>query len=590
MSGDAITSQVIADTFEAIARTMSRVVERTAVHPLFQELHDYSTGLSYFNGMDRLLVARATAIPAHIFGTLVSVEALVEEFGEDLHDGDVLMLNDPYYGGSHQADFTMMEVVALGDSEFLFSSTRAHQSDFGGVVPGGYNPDAREIWQEGYRIPPIRLYERGVFREDLWNVIVANSRLTETLRGDLLAMVSGCRVGAREARRLIDRYGPEAVGESIWFYMEYAAQRFRAEVARWPDGTYVGERLLDHDSVGNHDIKVRAEVTISGNQLSIDLRGSDPESPGYINSVPGTTISNAMLALCVVLPEDIPYNSGVLRQIEVKTLKGSCVDPLPPAPHMSSTTTIGYEVADAVMLAMEQVVPERVGEPGLGYCLCTTFGKDSRFDDELYYTLDFGSSMVSAGGAFGMDGWGAWPTSVSALILANVELLELQYPFLFEEYEYADDSCAAGQWRGVPSFIMRRKTLGEHPSYVTLTQESHRNTLPGFVGGNDGASSYAIIKPGEPDEQFITESIREYPLQPGETLYTYKGGGGGWGNPLDRDPQAVLEDILDDLVSPQTALETYGVAITQTNNTPTIDHTTTNQHRHTLREGGNSAK
>ena len=473
----------------------------------------------------------------------------------------------------------MMEVVGLSDSEFLFSSTRAHQSDFGGVVPGGYNPDAREIWQEGYRIPPIRLVEGGKFRDDLWNVIVANSRLTETLRGDLLAMLSGCRVGAREARRLIEKYGAVAVSESIWFYMEYAAERFRAEVARWPDGTYVGERLLDHDSVGNHDIKVRAEVTIAGDRLSIDLRGSDPESPGYVNSVPGTTISNAMLALCVVLPEDIPYNSGVLRQIEVKTLKGSCVDPLPPAPHMSSTTTVGYEVADAVMLALEQVVPERVGEPGLGYCLCTTFGKDSRFDDELYYTLDFGSSMVAAGGAFGVDGWGAWPTSVSALILANVELLELQYPFLFEEYQYADDSCAAGQWRGVPSFIMKRRTLGEHPSYVTLTQESHRNTLPGFVGGQPGASSYAILKPGQPDQQFITESIREYPLQPGEVLYTYKGGGGGWGNPLNRDPQAVLEDILDDLVSPETAHQTYGVIITNTNNTPTINHTATQNQR-----------
>ena len=558
---------------------MSRVVERTAVHPLFQELHDYSTGLSYFDGSDGLLVARETAIPAHIFGTLVSVEALVAEFGSDLHDGDVLMLNDPYYGGSHQADFTMMEVVELSSSEFLFSSTRAHQSDFGGVVPGGYNPDAREIWQEGYRIPPIRLVAGGVFREDLWDVIVANSRLTETLRGDLLAMLSGCRVGAREARRLVGKYGSGAVSESIWFYMEYAAERFRAEVERWPDGVYVGERLLDHDSVGNHDIRVRAEVEISGDRLSIDLRGSDPESPGYVNSVPGTTISNAMLALCVVLPEDIPYNSGVLCQIEVKTLKGSCVDPLPPAPHMSSTTTVGYEVADAVMLAMQQVVPERVGEPGLGYCLCTTFGKDSRFDDELYYTLDFGSSMVSAGGAFGVDGWGAWPTSVSALILANVELLELQYPFLFEVYEYADDSCAAGQWRGVSSFIMKRRTLGEHPSYVTLTQESYRNTLPGFVGGEDGASSYAILKPGEPDELFVTESIREYPLQPGEVLYTYKGGGGGWGHPYDRDPDAVLEDLLDDLVSPQTAYDTYGVILTDTNGTYTIDHTATKHHR-----------
>jgi N-methylhydantoinase B len=577
----AITSQVITDSFEAISRTMSSVVERTAVHPLFQELHDYSTGVCYYDGKEVVLVARATAIPAHIFGTLVAVEALVTEFAGDLHNGDLLMLNDPYYGGSHQADYTLARVIHLADGEWLFATVRAHMSDFGGVVFGGYNPDARDIWQEGYRVPPVRLAEAGVLRQDLVNVIIANSRLTETLRGDVFALISGCSVGARDIEQLLIKYGPAAVTESIRFNISYAAKRFRAEVAKWPDGTYVGERLLDHDSLGNRDIKVRAEVTVAGDELSIDLSGSDPQCPGYINSVPGTTISNALLAVCVVLPEDIPPNSGVLRQVKVTAPEGSVVNASAPAPVMSSTVTIGYEVADAVMKALEQVVPERVGEPGLGFCVMVTSGRDARFNDELYFTLDFGSSLVSAGGAYGTDGWGAWPASVSALILANVEMLELQYPFLFEEYEYADDSCAAGRWRGVPGFIMRRRTVGRHRSLVTLTQESHRHPMQGYVGGLPGAPSYAILKPGTPEELLVTESVLEHEVKPGEVIFTFKGGGGGWGSPYEREPGKVLEDMLDGYVSRTTAATVYGVVIQDGEQGPAVDVAATARSRAT---------
>jgi N-methylhydantoinase B len=301
---------------------------------------------------------------------------------------------------------------------------------------------------------------------------------------------------------------------------------------------------------------------VDGDELRIDLGGTDPQCPGYINSVPGTTISNALLAVCVVLPEDVPANSGMLRLIEVTAAEGSVVNPLTPAPIMSSTTTIGYEVADAVMKAFEHIAPERVGEPGLGFCLCTTFGKDARFDDELYYTIDFGSSLVSAGGAYGTDGWGAWPASVSALVLANVEMQELQYPFHFDQYEYADDACGAGRWRGAPGFIMKRRIVGRHPAYVVLTQESHRHPLPGYAGGCDGARSYAIVKHGTPDEQLVTESVREMRFNPGEVLYTFKGGGGGWGSPIDRAPHLVLDDVFDGLVSPTTARDVYGVVVT----------------------------
>jgi N-methylhydantoinase B len=504
---DDITKQVIADALEAISRTMSSVVERTAVHPLFQEVHDYSTGVCYFAGGVVSLVARATSLPAHIFGALVANEALVGVFGSDLLDGDILLVNDPYCGGSHQADWTLISVVELAEGEFLFPSVRAHMSDFGGVAPGGYNPDARDIWQEGYRIPPVRLAEAGVVREDLWRLVVANSRLCETLQGDLQALVAGCNVGAREIRLLIAKHGSDAVSASIRHYFDYAADRFKAEVSRWPDGVYSAERLLDHDSAGNRDIRVRAAVTVAGDQLTIDLTGSDPQCPGYINSVPGSTISNALLAVCVVLPDDIPTNSGMLRLIEVTAPEGTVTNPLPPAPIMSSTTTIGYEIADAVMKAFEQIIPERVGEPGLGFCLCTTYGRDERYDDELYYELDFGSSLVSAGGAYGTDGWGAWPSSVSALVLANVEMQELQYPLFLDRYEYADDSCAAGRWRGVPGFVMKRRITGRYPA---TSRSRRRATVTRCRGTPAGWTANRAMRSSSKAAQTSSSSLNRY--------------------------------------------------------------------------------
>jgi N-methylhydantoinase B len=270
-----------------------------------------------------------------------------------------------------------------------------------------------------------------------------------------------------------------------------------------------------------------------------------------------------MLSVCVVLPDDIPPNSGALSQIEVIAPEGSVVNPLAPAPVMFSTTAIGYEVADAVMKAFEGIAPERVGEPGLGFCLCTTFGKDARFDDDLYFTLDFGSSLVSAGGAYGTDGWGAWPASVSSLVLANVEMQELQYPLTFDIYEYADNACGAGRWRGVPGFFMQRSVGGKHPAYVNLTEEGDRHPMPGYVGGHAGASSYAILRPGTERAERITESVAEAELMPGESLLTFKGGGGGWGSPLEREPELVLDDVFDGYVSVEIARDVYGVALAE---------------------------
>ncbi len=558
---DPITALVIKDSLEAISEEMSKTVERTAVHPLFNEVHDYSTGVFFHDGEDVRLVARATAIPVHIFASILSVEALMEAFEGDIHEGDIVMLNDPYYGGTHHADWTVMKPVFINGKPALFPSVRAHMADFGGPVAGGYNPEARDIWQEALRIPPIKIFERGEPRQDVLDWILANTRIPHVLRGDLAAMFGACNLAEQRIEVLFEKYGAATVYDSIEYTLDYAEKRFRAEVARWPDGDYSATAILDHDSQGNYDLEVRANVTIAGDDLRIDFTGSSPETPGFVNSPFGNTASWAYTALCSVLPDDIPINSGVFRAVEITAPEGTVVNPLPPAPCMFSTVVIGGDIGTATMRALEQAIPDAVGTVSLNYCLCTTYGHDSRYDD-MFVTIEYGNTLVAAGGTRGEDGWGGWPAPMCGLIYSTVEMSEIQFPFFYHEYEYVKDTAAPGQWRGVPGFAMKRESVRD-TSMINVALTGVRHASPGFAGGHDGASSRYVLNWGSEDEFEVLESAANTPSPPGTVIATFKGGGGGWGDPLARDPERVRADVLDELLSRERAERDYGVVLTE---------------------------
>ena len=556
---DRITALVVKDSLEAISEEMSKTVERTAVHPLFNEVHDYSTGVFFYDGHDVRLVARATAIPVHIFASILSVEALMDTFGDDLHEGDVVMVNDPYYGGTHHADWTVMKPVFFDGKPVLFPSVRAHMADFGGPVAGGYNPEARDIWQEALRIPPIKLFEKGQLREDVLDWILANSRIPQVLRGDLAAMFGACTLAEQRIQALFAKYGGEVVNDSIEYTLDYAEKRFRAEVAKWPDGRYRGAAVLDHDSLGSHDVEVTATIHIEGSDLSVDFAGSSPETPGFVNSPFGNTASWVYTALCSVLPDDIPINSGVFRAVRISAPEGTVVNPLPPAPCMFSTVVIGGDIGTATMRALEQAIPDRAGAVSLNYCLCTTYGHDSRYD-AMFVTIEYGNTLVAASGTRGSDGWGGWPAPMCGLIYSTVEMSEIQFPFFYHQYEYVADTAAAGQWRGVPGFAMKRESVRDE-SIINVALTGVRHTAPGYAGGKDGASSRYVLNWGTEHEEEVLESAANRPSPPGSIIATFKGGGGGWGDPLRRDPQKVLDDVLDEYLSVERAEQDYGVVI-----------------------------
>lgn len=568
MGLDPITAQVVREYLDALAIEMSTIVERCAMHPLFNEVHDYSTGVFYYDHEQTHLIAMslATAVPNHIIASSLSVDAAVATFGSELEDGDVVLLNDPYFGGTHNADWTLMTPVFLTTGDIIFPTVRAHMADSGGPVPSGYNPSAREVWQEAFRLTPLKLAARGEVRADVMRLLLRNTRIPTTLEGDVRAIMGACLVGRAKVRALIDKYGDEVVRDSMDAAMDYTERRFRAEIESWPDGTYRGEARLDHDSAGGRDLPIRCAVTVAGSEVTIDFAGSAAQSPGNVNSPYGNTASAAYAALCTAMPPDIPVNSGLFRAVHVQAPRGSVVNPIAPAPVMLATAHVNGEIGTAVMRALEQVVPDTCAAIANAGTLLSLAGVDERHD-EYFVTVELGAFATNAGGAKGVDGWGGWPTPSSAIRFSTIEMLELQFPFTYHRFEYTTDTAAPGRWRGVPAFASELECMSDQQANVFVA--CVRNRPPGWVGGGEGAASWVRLDAGGEGEQLVEEAVTNARVPKGGRIATFKGGGGGWGDPWTRDPQLVLGDVLDDVYTVAFARDAFGVVISGT--PPAVD-------------------
>ena len=554
---DPITAEIVRNYLETVSAEMSKVVENTSISPIFSETHDYSTGIFYLDHRGVSLVARAQSVPVHIFAALTSVETVLEVYAGDVHEGDLFFVSDPYYGGSHIPDWTIVNPVFVEGQPRFFTSVRGHVNDVGGCAPGGYNTLAREIWHEGFRVPPVRLNHRGERVEDIWNLILANTRVREDMAGDLNAMVGGCIIAARRIEALVRKYGAGVVASSVDYILDYSEARLRAEIERWPDGVYHGRSVLDHDYAGGGDVPVEATVTIRGAALKIDLTGSHPQVAGFVNSVATNTISNIYSTLVALCP-DIPVNSGYFRPVEIVLPPASVVNCAPPAPVGHSTVCIGSDIMEAVMKAFEHAVPDRVGSANIDLGNVRVYGRNPR-TGRFFVASDLWATAMSAGGAKGTDGWGGYAAPFCALKLASLEMYERQFPFSYVSVEYARDTAAPGQFRGAPALHYRRRMTV--PVKAIVYNQGYRNTMQGYRGGGNGAGNYFVLNEGAADEVKVPYACFDVPVAAGNLVFAQSGGGGGWGNALDRDPQAVLRDVADEYVSVEGARRDYGVVV-----------------------------
>jgi len=552
-----ITAEIVRNYVETVCGEISRVVENTSISPIFSETHDYSVGLFYADGTTVSLLARAQSVPTHIFAALTSVETVLEIYRGDIHDGDVFFASDPYFGGSHIPDWTIVYPVFVEGEPRFFTSVRGHVNDVGGCAPGGYNTIARDIWQEGFRVPPVRLRERGELVEDLWNLILSNTRTKDDITGDLNAMVGGCVIGARRMLALVDKYGADLVNRSVDYVLGYAENRLRAEIAKWPDGTYHGEAYLDHDYAGGGPVKVTTSVTVAGSDVVIDFAGTDPQVRGFVNSVATNTYSNVYTSLVALFP-DLPVNSGYFRPFTIKLPDHSVVNCDPPAPVGHSTVCIGSDIAEAVMKAFEDICPDLVGAADIDLCNVRVFGTNSR-TGRFFVGSDINATAMSAGGAKGVDGWGGNTAPFCALRLPSLEMFEQQYPYRYIQVEYANDTAAPGEFRGAPALHYRREMLDE-VSCIVYSQ-GYEHTMAGYCGGEPGAGNFFVLNEGADDELMVPDYCYGVVVPKGGRIFVQSGAGGGWGDPLNRDTNRVLADVRNDYISIEGAKRDYGVII-----------------------------
>jgi N-methylhydantoinase B len=552
-SVDAVTATVIRSAMETICFEMATYVSRTATTPILNQSNERNATI--LDGHGRL-AALSVGIPQFMLSSTLPVRFASEFFEGELYPGDVLVANDPFHGGGHLPDVNVFAPVFDPDGNLmLFASIQCHHGDTGGAMAGGYNIFAKDIWSEGVRYPVLKLVEAGNERRDIVLMMRANSRMPGFI-GDLRSQVGAAQLGARRLTEIIAEYGAAAVGGTVDWTIGDATRRFAEEIATWPDGTYVSDVYVDHDPAGNTDIHVHCEITVEGDHLIIDFDGSDTRPNIQAWSTFGNTRGNVIAQLASLVDPSIPKNEGFFNCIDLRVPEGCCLNPPVGKPVSSGTHHPGVEVGDAIAIAMSKILPDRCcpqsykfGSPR------QMWGDTDPRSGKAFF--DHGGE-VSAGwvsAVKGTDGWGALAASMGNLIKASAEINEQLFPHILRGRNFITDSGGPGQWRGGcgSHFIKEVRTPTQINQYVV----NQRHTHPGIAGGHNGSPDICFV-----GETKVETAVSGVQLETGDQLDYKFGGGGGWGDPLLRDPQAVLDDVWDEYVSIEAAARDYGVVIT----------------------------
>jgi N-methylhydantoinase B len=386
---------------------------------------------------------------------------------------------------------------------------------------------------------------------------VANNRLAHWVEGDLESMIGACELASRRITALVDRYDVPTVRKALQANVEYSERRVRAEIASWPDGEHVAETLVDHDYAGGRDIRIVCKATVSGSDLVLDFTGSAPQVRGFVNSPIANTLSFVFVAVATCCEEGIPINEGYMAPVKVIAPEGTIVNPRRPAPVGHCTGNCGAEISEVVLKALEKFAPQRVGVNAHKLPAAVSFGHYG--DGRMWVQLNFIGITGGAGAAYETDGWGLYPPLMTGVILPSIEMTEIQYPTRVLKHEYIADTTGAGRWRGAPGL----ETLIQHTDVTrnNVMMSGVRNTTRGFCGANDGAVNRVELRPRPGEAIPVFEVAYNYQMPAGGEIWTIRGGGGGWGSPLEREAESVRADVLDGYVTEQGALRDYGVVM-----------------------------
>ena len=556
---DPVEVAVLQRRLKSITGEMGLTLLRTTRSPILNEARDFVTGL--YDARGRML-EQTEYIPVLAFALQPACENVIRFFGDDIHPGDVILHNDVFSGGNQNNDVAVFKPIFDAKTLVAWAACKGHQADIGGAVQGGYNPEAREVWQEALRIPAVKVYERGRLRRDVWNLIFANIRLG-IVEEDIKAQIGGATVGERGFQALLKRFGRRRLEQLLAALFDSTERRVRREIAAIPDGTYRGESHAFYDGVSEGTkMKISLAVTVKGEAISFDFSGSAPQTPGFVNAPYSATASALLLTFLMLIDPDIPHNAGILRPIRIVNPEGSFLNARFPA-----ATTFGNSItgptSDAIFRAFAKALPRMVTAGWNRFLGFAVSGDDPRhrrpYVDILFLSLKGGS-----GGTWSADGYDhiGLINCAGGILAQDYEMFEIHDPHFLVKHEYLQDSAGAGRWRGGVGVETEFEIRGDNVTGVAFgdgVEEAARAF--GLFGGKPGSRNE--IRLDYPDGTARLAKTKEIIRGiPRGTRFSQKaGGGGGYGDPFLRPPGDVLQDVKNELVSVAAAREHYGVWI-----------------------------
>jgi len=553
---DQVTADIIRGAFETVCFEASTFLGRAASSPIINQSNERNAAIVDAHGR---LAMGAVGTPHLTFVNQMETRwGLMNLERYDWGPGDVFLGNDPDHGGGHLPDYNVYAPAYDDNGELICIQTlQAHQGDTGGKDPGGFTLEATDIFTEGVIFPCLKLVHRGELRKDVFDFIVRNNRFA-TFAGDLAAMIGGTQHAVKMLQDLFRKWGSETVKAAINQSIEHTERRVREEVSRWPDGFYEATVLIDHDTAGTKDIKVHVTCTIKGDQLTVDLTGTDdrPNLVGVWNTWANSR-SYVMAQVVAAMDPTIVKNEGFFNAVDMIIPEGCIAHPPPNKPAALGSFHPACEITEAVCIALSAVAPERsmpqLYKIGMPNAVIGFYDNGMMWMDQGVDCRSMDTSAVP-----GIDGWGSCPNALGGLILSEAEDAESRFPILNISREMTTDGGGAGQWRGAPGSLNVKQVL--EPTTAMAWMVSAEHPLRGMCGGDDAIPYSNHFEVGTPNERKIEHTASD--LLPGGSVIAYQhGGGAGFGPALLRDPEAVKEDVLDEYVSVKAAHEKYGVVL-----------------------------
>jgi len=507
---DAIELEILRTQLESVAEEMGEVLVRGAYSPNITERRDCSTALFDRDGR---MIAQAEHIPVHLGAMPEAVAAVLER---DPDPGDVFVLNDPFDGGTHLPDVTLVSPITHEGSILGYTVSRAHHADVGGMSPGSMPAGAREIQQEGLRLPPVRLVERGERKADVESLLLANVRNPEKRRVDIRAQLGANERGAERVRELFEEHG-ERLEDAFDAVIEYSRERMESELAAIPDGRYSASDVLEGDGVTDDEVPIEATVTVSGSALTVDFAGTASQVAGNVNAPLPVAKSAVYFVLRCVTDPDIPPNNGCYEPVSIEAPEGSLLDPRPPAAVVGGNVETSQRVTDVVFAALAEAAPDSVPAQGQGTMNNLVIGSP---EFSYYETIGGG-----AGANPGSDGLSGVQVGMTNTLNTPIEALEGEYPLRVEEYAIRRGTGGAGRHDGGDGLV--RAVTVETPATVSLLTDRRVRPPAGVAGGDPGATGRNRIG-GKEVPSKVTKDV-----EAGTTVIVETPGGGGYGSPAD---------------------------------------------------------